>query len=175
MKRNQKSAGFNLVEVLIAMGLLSTVLISVVTLFVMGRSNVYSGKQMTSAVSVATSVTEDLNSMRAAKIFDAFNVPADAAKATNAVAGVSYPNSIIRSTDDLTDDTDGLLARWEALIPADRLADAKVTLVIQPKNQNDTSDVTTARVLQVTVVVEWKEALRSRNIVTQTTRLNRSA
>ena len=40
--RLRSEAGFNLIEVLIAMALLSTVLLSIVTLFFMGRSLVLS-------------------------------------------------------------------------------------------------------------------------------------
>ncbi|HUF10912.1 MAG TPA: hypothetical protein VMO47_16450 [Rhodothermales bacterium] len=173
-ERNRAEAGFNLVEVLIAMGLLSTVLISIVTLFVMGRANVYSGKQMTRAVSIGTSVSEDLNSMRPSRIYSAFNVTSSTTKTTNTVAGVSYPNSIVRSTTDLSNDVDGLLDRWLALMPQSRLDDGVVTLVLQPRNQTNTSDPTTARILQVTVVVQWNEATRKRNVVMHTTRLDRS-
>jgi len=57
-KRNQ--SGYSLIEVLIAIAITSVVLLTVVTLFYMGRRNVYSGKQMTYAVSVGTRVLEDL-------------------------------------------------------------------------------------------------------------------
>jgi len=58
--RRRREGGFNLIEVLIAMALLSTVLLSVVTLFFMGRSNVYSGKQLTRATAVSVHANEDI-------------------------------------------------------------------------------------------------------------------
>ena len=59
--RSRSERGFNLVEVLIAMALLGTVLMTILTLFYMGRRNVYSGKQTSVAVSIASHAMEDLS------------------------------------------------------------------------------------------------------------------
>ena len=72
MKNRQR--GFNLVEVLIAMAITAVVILSVATLFVMGRRNVYAGKQMTAAVAVATRITEDLSHMTHAEVYDKFGL-----------------------------------------------------------------------------------------------------
>ena len=56
---NKKNSGYSLVEVLIALAITSIVLLTVVTLFYMGKRNVYSGKQQTYAVSVGTRILED--------------------------------------------------------------------------------------------------------------------
>ncbi|HVR41959.1 MAG TPA: prepilin-type N-terminal cleavage/methylation domain-containing protein [Thermoanaerobaculia bacterium] len=173
-ERRARQAGYNLIEVLIAMGLLATVMLSIVTLFVMGRANVYSGKQMTRAVSVGTSVSEDLNSLSVIRTLSTFGIPAGATPTSNTVAGVTYPNSIIRSTADLSNDPEGLLARWNDLIPDARLSDARVTLVVLPRDLVTSSDLTSARVLQLKVVVEWNEARRQRNVVLDIAKLNRS-
>lgn len=173
--RRTSQAGYNLVEVLVAMGLLASVLISIVTLFVMGRANVYSGKQMTRAVSVGTSVTEDLVALNPARTWEAFAIDAGTTVSDNTVSGVEYEDSIIVSTDDLDDDVEGYLARWQGLIPEQRLLNGRVTLVFLPRELTDAGDVTTARVVQIKVVVEWDESRRHRNVVLGTAKLNRRA
>src|SRR6059036_577393 len=70
----RKQSGYSLVEVLIAMAITSVVLLTVVTLFYMGQRNVYSGKQMTYAVSVGTRVMEDLSTMTNQDVLTAFGV-----------------------------------------------------------------------------------------------------
>src|SRR5205814_7409807 len=66
--------GYSLIEVLIAMAITSVVLLTVVTLFYMGRRNVYSGKQMTYAVSVGTRMLEDLSAQTSSDVLSSFNV-----------------------------------------------------------------------------------------------------
>lgn len=175
-ERETRQRGYNLVEVLIAMGLLSTVLISIVTLFFMGRANVYSGKQLTRATSVATSVAEDLGPLNPARTYEAFTIDATTVTADEPKVGTTvYEDAIIRSTDDLTPDAKGYLARWTELIPAERLTDGHVTLVFQPRELLDANDVTTARILQIKIVVQWNESRREREVVLETTKLNRRA
>jgi type II secretory pathway pseudopilin PulG len=176
MSRRSRQQGYNLVEVLVAMGLLSTVLISIVTLFVMGRANVYSGKQMTRAVSVATSVSEDLSPLNVARTLEAFSIDAaDDVTATVTVGGIDYSDAIVISTDDLSVDAKGYLDRWDDMIPQQRLTDGRVSLVFQPRDLKDAADVTTANVLQIAVVVEWNEAARERHVELKTVKLNRKA
>ncbi|MGH9456755.1 MAG: type IV pilus modification PilV family protein [Thermoanaerobaculia bacterium] len=174
-QRRTSQSGYNLVEVLVAMGLLASVLISIVTLFVMGRKNVYSGKQMTRAVSVATSVNEDLIPLNPARTWEAFGIDASDSVSDQLVHGVTYEDAILRSTDDLSDDVEGYLARWLDLIPQQRLADARVTLILQPRELVDSSDVTTARLIQIKIIVEWDEARRHRSVVLESAKLNRRA
>ena len=56
-------------EVLIAMALLGVVMISIMALFVAGRKNVYSGKQMTNAMAIGTRVMEDLAPLSKSDIY----------------------------------------------------------------------------------------------------------
>src|SRR5256885_1195137 len=95
--------GYSLIEVLIAMGLLSTVLLVIVTLFFMARSNVYSGKQTTHAVAVGTRIMEDLSSMSVPTVYSTFSITDTTGLGTvTAQPAVlpqsSYDTSILRST-----------------------------------------------------------------------------
>ena len=71
MKRQR---GYSLIEVLIALAITSVVLLTVVTLFYMGRRNVYSGKQMTYAVSVGTRALEDVSQFTLFDVLTNFNI-----------------------------------------------------------------------------------------------------
>ena len=166
--------GFNLVEVLIAMAILGVVMLSVVTLFFMGRSNVYAGKQLTRATSVSTHASEDLSALPARDFFDAFKIDPSTTTSSNSILGVTYANSIIRSTADLSTDANGYLARWLALLGPDRVSKGKLTLIIMPSDYSDPADVTTARLVQIRILTQWNERNRARNVYIDTTKFNRS-
>ena len=68
MKRNE--SGYNLIEVVFATALLGIVSITIFTLFVMGRRNVYSGKQNSQAVAIATQVMEDFQPLNKKMIYN---------------------------------------------------------------------------------------------------------
>jgi prepilin-type N-terminal cleavage/methylation domain-containing protein len=166
--------GYNLVEVLIAMALLGTVMLTIMTLFFFGRANVYSGKQMTLATSVATHANEDLSPLTMRELDDAFKVLSTTTMGNNTVAGVTYPNSILRTSDDLTNDANGYLARWIALLPKTRITKGRISLVLMPRDLATSTDPTTARVMQIRIVTEWRERSRQRNVTVDTVKLNRN-
>lgn len=165
MKR--QSAGYSLVEVLIAIAITGVVLLTVVTLFYMGRRNVYSGKQMTYAVSVGTRVMEDLSTMTATDIDTAFGID-DTTATTGSVTlnGVDYPNSVGRDTTMTgTNDAGGYLAKWNSIIDQSKLTNGTVGLVITPHNPADAAKPwTTARFTRIRAYVQWDEAKNRRRI-----------
>ena len=59
--RHNSAAGFSLVEVIVAMGLLSGILISVAGLMVVGNRQVKSGRHSTEALAVARVILEEMN------------------------------------------------------------------------------------------------------------------
>jgi prepilin-type N-terminal cleavage/methylation domain-containing protein len=64
---NKRASGYSLIEVLVAIAITSVVLLTVLSLFYMGRRNVYGGKQMTQAVAVGTRIMEDIETMTVAQ------------------------------------------------------------------------------------------------------------
>ncbi|HYI10795.1 MAG TPA: prepilin-type N-terminal cleavage/methylation domain-containing protein [Thermoanaerobaculia bacterium] len=169
--------GYNLVEVLIAMALLGTVLMSILTLFVFGRRNVYSGKQMTKATSVTNQVLEDLQPLGTSTLYTNFKITSTTSTTSPTIAGVQYSNVIVRSTADTTGDfADGpkYLARWKALIPAGQLKDGKVTMVIIPDEKKTSTDPTSAAFVRIRVITEWEEGSRARNVTADLAKFNRS-
>jgi prepilin-type N-terminal cleavage/methylation domain len=109
MKRRQRN-GYSLIEVLIAIAITSVVVLTVVTLFYMGRRNIYSGKQQTAAVAAGTQILEDLSTMTAQDLGTNFTMDDNTALTTitlqdvpNAGGGqISFDDSIGRNTSGCT-------------------------------------------------------------------------
>jgi len=169
--------GYNLIEVLIAMALLGTVLLSIVTLFVFGRRNVYSGKQLTRANSVTTQVIEDLQSVSVLNLNAYFEIDEDTALEDVTIAGVDYEDVIVRSTADLTEEAatgPKYLDRWSKMLPPADITGGRVSVVIKPDQMFTADDPTTAALLRVRVITEWSEAARARNVTADVVKFNRN-
>lgn len=186
--RHRRQAGYNLVEVLLAMAMLGVVSISIFTLFFMGRRNVYSGKQTSQAVAIGTQVLEDLQPLNRLMLYNGafgiagtssggpFTIPA----AQSGGQSYDYTNSNIRSTDaafiaspptDITTESTppGLLAKWTALLGT-KLTNGSVTVVLTPDKDaiHTPPQYGTAQLLRVRVFVRWLESGRRREIVLDT-------
>jgi prepilin-type N-terminal cleavage/methylation domain-containing protein len=192
MTKRSASRGYSLIEVLIAVAITGVVTLTIVTLFYMGRRNVYSGKQMTYAVSVGTRVMEDLSTMTDADLLTAFGITDATTRETVVVCGnkllplgtttctgsvVTFADSTERETDTITSATDpnGYLAQWAALVTGANLTNGKVGLVFTPRSAADNTKLwTTARFTRVRVYVQWDEAKnRTRVAFFDTTKVNR--
>ncbi|HEX8252034.1 MAG TPA: prepilin-type N-terminal cleavage/methylation domain-containing protein [Thermoanaerobaculia bacterium] len=177
-QRQRRDRGYNLVEVLIAMAVLGIILLTVLTLFVMGRRNVYSGRQLSAANAVATRVLEDLALMSASDVIDSFVLNGSPLR-TNIVAGVEYENSILRDANgtlsSTTNDAGGYLARWRTLVDTNaELPSGRVVLVVTPMAPVvAASPVQTAQVLRLRGVVEWREGVRTRSVAFDSSKVQR--
>lgn len=174
-----KQAGYNLIEVLIATALLGVVILSIVTLFFMGRSNVYSGKQMTRAVSVGTRVLEDLSVMNSSDLQSSLALT-DGAVGTNTwVDGVSYPNSILvtinpNSTYTTATDPAGLYARWRDLLTPANFTGGQIQLLFVTRSPVVAANpLSTAQFVQIRGSVNWNESRRVRRMTFDTAKVNR--
>lgn len=182
--------GYNLIEVLIATGLLGTVILTIVTLFYMGRKNVYSGKELTHAVATSTRVAEDVSAMSVSDLYTAFNITGATTLGTVTVNATgtkkgglqynSYNGSILRTTDTISTatDTGGFLQRWkDEMVNNRKFENPTVALVITPRNPNPTtaSPITPANatVVRVRMIVRWEEGLSARQLILDTVKTNR--
>jgi prepilin-type N-terminal cleavage/methylation domain-containing protein len=183
-KKQAREHGYSLIEVLVATAILGTVLLSILTLFFFGRRNVYSGKQLTRATSVATHAAEDLSAMSADEVWHAFKISNTSTVTTTTIDGVEYKDVIVRTTDDAgssskeivpsdPEKTTGLLTRWKALIPASAMDTGKLTLIFTPTELATAGDVTSAQVVRVRILMQWNEAQRARRVTLDTIKLNR--
>ena len=194
-KRATSEAGYNLIEVLVAIAILGVVLLSVVTLFFLGRGNVQSGKQMSAAVAVGTQISEDLAEMTVNQIYANFvipnanaptgtaTVPSNSSGTASTMAQSSYPNSVVRSTYVRSATTElnypnGYLSRWLAEMEGD-FADPSVALVITPREPWPTTATLTmgqtgnATVLRLRVIVRWRQGLRYRQLILDSVKTKR--
>src|SRR5579859_3963579 len=171
---NRKQRGYSLVEVLIALAITSIVLLTVVTLFYMGKRNVYSGKQQTYAVSVGTRILEDLSNLTSNDVLTAFTITDATVLTTVTVQGTSYSNSFTRDTTSCTangtpppsftctgDTNPYFLSAWKSLIDPTKLQNATIGLILTPTVPTDsTKKWTTATFIKVRAYIQWDEAQR---------------
>jgi prepilin-type N-terminal cleavage/methylation domain-containing protein len=178
----RRRRGFSLVEVLVAMALLGTVLLGIMTLFVFGRKNVYSGKQMTEAIAMGTQVMETLTALDRDGIKAAFGLPDGAGASVGPINGVTYANSFLRTTSSIGtgEDTRGWLARWNTeLTTNNKFKDGVVSIVFTPVKDgasppNDPPQFSTGTVIRIRVVVTWNEGSRHRGIFMDAVKVDRS-
>jgi prepilin-type N-terminal cleavage/methylation domain-containing protein len=165
--RTRGQRGFNLIEVIVAMGMLASVLVVVLGLFIYARRNVYSGKEMTRAVSVGTRVTEDLSSMDKSALRVAFGLPATVGGPVT-VAGQSFTNSFKRTTKSISSTTDPnhFLERWRDLLTVDnKFQNPEIVLVITPSaGAAVPATLGSASIVHIRAFVIWEEFARQRHI-----------
>lgn len=176
--KRKGESGYNLIEVLIAMALMGTVVMSIMGLFFFGRRNVYSGKEMTEAVAVGTHVLEDFNTMSKSALVAAFALPTTVAGTANTVAGQTVPNSFLRTTRDISVTTDpkGFLQRWkDEMVIGNKFQNGVVTIAFTPTADatNTPAQMGTGTVVKVRVFVTWDEGPRSRQVVLDTVKIER--
>lgn len=184
-RRRLNQTGYSLVEVLIAVAILGVVLLSIVTLFFMGRSNVYSGKQMTEAVAVGTHVMEDISNMTMSDMYTAFNITGTTTlgnvdvDTTRAMPNDLYSGAILRQTTNISATTDpgGYMNRWNTEMTSNnKFAKGVISLVLIPSNQNPTTATLSCAnntVLRVRVLVRWLESQRPRQVIFDTVKTQR--
>jgi len=167
--------GYNLVELIIAIALLGTLLISILTLFVVGRRNVYSGKQLTRANSVTTQVLEDLQPLAVPSLNTQFLITSSTSLTDPTINGVAYNDVIVRTTTDVTKEYTGAdppaakyLTRWKNLLGTgtEKFRNPKVTLVIDPDDMKTGTDPTSAAIVKIRVITEWDEVPARHRVVT---------
>lgn len=180
IKSRSLQAGYNLIEVLVAVAITGVVIMSIFTVITLARRNVYSGKQLSAGNAVATRVLEDLSMMSATDIVLNFNLPTNSSSYTaNTVDSVSYPGSTLRDTSgtiNTTNDPSGYLARWKTLLGTGdaQFFNPRVVLVITPASSTNNSDyAATAQVIRVRGFVEWSEGIRRRNVSFESSKLQR--
>jgi prepilin-type N-terminal cleavage/methylation domain-containing protein len=198
MKPRQR--GYSLVEVLIAMAITSVVLLTVITLFYMGRRNVYSGKQMTVAAATGTQILEDMSTMTAQDLQTNFNLTDAATLGTVTLQGVadasngqlSFTGSIARDSSGCTvaattpfaitctNDPNGYMAKWlRTLIPqattGSLMTNPVIGLVFTPRSPTvNTQLVSTAQFIRARIYVSWEEGKNHRRYAFfDTTKVNR--
>lgn len=198
IQTRHREAGFNLIELLIAIALLGVVVLSLMTLFALARSNVTSGRQMTHAISVGTRIMEDLSGLAIDDIYSNHNISATTTLDDFTVAPASLPEStyedaIQRSSSTVAaagngctgtlitfnNDPRQFMQRWYCQLVGtnnDKISDGQITLVFTPRKRLDTATALNpenAAIVKVRVILRWREGLRRRQVIFDTTKFNR--
>lgn len=188
MRRNRQ-AGFNLVELLIAVAILGIMVLSVLALFSVGTRNVYAGKQASKAVTLGTQVLEDLAPLNKQMIYQGeFGIATNATGNSFSLArasgleAMSFTGSRIRSTNptivtgqsDISTST-RLLAKWTQRCSEAGLSDCSISVVLTPAlqplpppNPAPALNFGNAQLLRVRVLVRWHEGNRPREAIWDT-------
>ena len=184
-KRSER--GYSLIEILVAIAILGVVLLSILSLFLWGRKNVHSGKQMTTAIAIGTRVMEDLAPLTKEDLYEGVFEIADDATGKDIKFGTperEYKNAAIRSTKAWTGYTDiqkenakgpmFLTKGWKNQLEETltdttkraRLDDGAVTVIMMPRADTNTPEqFKSATVMQVRVIVSWLENRRHRELI----------
>ena len=193
----RRARGYSLVEMLVAVAITGVAVLAVMTLFALGRSNVYAGRQMTHAISVGTRIMEDVSGLALADVYTSFNIDGTTSMGTVTVApstlpDSSYDTSILRSTASISqagqctgatlitfnNDPSLFLRRWycQMQASANKLPQGSISLVFTPRIRVDNSvalSPTNASVVRVRAIIRWTEGLRRRQLVFDTNKYNR--
>lgn len=193
----RRSAGYSLVEMLVAVAITGVAVLSVMTLFALGRSNVYSGRQMTHGIAVGTRIMEDLSGLALTDLYTSFNIDDATTMGTVTIPPTtmpesSYDGSIIRTTNNIAtagqctgatlitfaNDPSFFLRRWycQMQTPGNTLPQASISLIFTPRIPIDTAAALTpenASVVRVRTIIRWTEGLRRRQLVFDTNKYNR--
>jgi prepilin-type N-terminal cleavage/methylation domain-containing protein len=181
---NKRPTGYSLIEVLVAIAITSVVLLTVLSLFYMGRRNVYGGKQMTQAVAVGTRIMEDLEVMTASQFRTNFGLDDSTTLGNITIKNVPgrgdlvYASSVSRDSTGCTVTAgtpptvacsadaapNQFMANWYGMLLVGTnkdavLANPSIGLVITPRTPRvPANPVTTAYFTRIRVYVAWDEA-----------------
>lgn len=138
--------GFNLIEVMVALGLLAGVLVSIAGLFTYGARFVKSGREMTEALSIAQDIIEELDKLSYKQLYSQFGC---ASTATSCVADT---------------ETNSYAQQWQSNIE-EKLNEGLATITLEPLGGTASPPTfSSGLAIRITVLVEWSEGLRQREL-----------
>lgn len=154
LRRVRSQGGYSLVEVVVSLGILAAVLVAIASMFVLGRSNVNSGRKLTEATSIAQHVMEDVNklSYNGLKVF---------------FVGTPVLSTLTSYTADTRVGGSYANTQYQPLIDS-RLHRAYALIVLQPIGGDVKPAVwTTGEAVRITVTVYWTELRRDRSVTVE--------
>jgi len=149
--RGRREQGFSLIEVVLAIGVLSGVLLSIASMFIMGQRQVKTGKTITEA----TALAQDL--------MEAFDKQSFVALYTNLGAATTDTTFTV-----LTTTTGSPIAPWQTEI-ARKFNGGSGSVTIDPVG-NGTPNFGNCTGIKLTVVLSWNELGRVQSVRLATVR-----
>lgn len=154
MERNgttRTEAGFSLIEVVIAIGVLAGVLLSIASMFIMGGRQVKTGKTMTEATTLAQDLMEQFDKESFTSLY--LNLGAVATDSTRTV---------------LSTTTGSPIQGWQTEIGR-KLANGSASVRLDAMGPG-TPNFGAAAGIKVTVTLSWNELGRGQNVAMSTVR-----
>ncbi len=145
--------GFSLIEVVLALGLLATVLISVASLFILGGKQVKNGKSTTTAAVITHEIMEVIEQQAYSVTYTYFG-------------GTDSSTSLSVSTTTAGNNAN----QWQAEIASKLGPQAAGTIAVTPLGSASPLNMGNSLALQVKVTVTWNELGRTRNVTLQEVR-----
>ena len=136
-------AGFSLVEVMVALGLLAGVLLSVAGLFVVGERQVARGRHQSTALAAAQTILEEIGVWNHEATWKRFDSIGDVAILT------------VVTTDT---NPDNIASKWQPLLQ-DTLANGRAEIRVE---SCDGANLNVSAAVRVVVTVLWDERTRTR-------------
>ena len=154
MERNgttRTEAGFSLIEVVIAIGVLAGVLLSIASMFIMGGRQVKTGKTVTEATTLAQDLMEQFDKESFTSLY--LNLGAVATDSTRTVLSTTSGSAI---------------QGWQTEINR-KLANGSASVRLDAMGPG-TPNFGTAAGIKVTVTLSWNELGRPQNVAMSTVR-----
>ena len=145
-------AGFSLIEVIVALGLLAGVLLSVAGLFVVGERQVARGRRQSTALVAAQTILEEISTWNYAATWERFDSIGDAATLTVATTDTN-PSSIV--------------SEWQPFL-SDTLSNGRAEIRIE---SCDGANLNVSTAVRVVVTVSWDEKTQTRQMELAAVRL----
>jgi len=154
VKRAGTQNGFTLVEVIFAVALLGSVMISISGLFALGIHKLKSGRAQSTALSVGRDIMEEMQGWHFEHLYAAFGEDGSAA------------DYVIDSR------TNGFAAKWQSVLLDELAPGAYAEIELESLSDGGTPpNLNAATCIRVSVTVYWNEDLRERRLSMATTRM----
>jgi type II secretory pathway pseudopilin PulG len=148
-----RSRGFSLVEVVVALGLLAGVLISISGLFALANRQLDGGRNHSTALAVAKDILEEMEGWGYSQVWSTFGVDGSAARHT------------------VDTRTNGFAAKWQAMLESE-LVNCYAEIELASVDDSPPGPaLRDAGAIRVRVTVHWEEGPRSREVSLATVRL----
>jgi len=136
-------AGFSLIEVIVALGLLAGVLLSVAGLFVIGERQVARGRHQSTALAAAQTILEEISTWSHAATWERFDSVGDTATLTVSTTDGNPANDA---------------SKWQPFLQ-DTLSNGRAEIRVE---SCDGANLDVAAAVRVVVTVSWDEKVQTR-------------
>jgi len=153
-------AGFNLIEVIVALALLAAVLLTISGLFIQGSQSVNTGRDLTEATSLATDILEQMDKWGFTQLYTNFC-------RANTLSSFTFLSSDVSCATFNGIPLAGGASGWQTKI-SQRLPNAKATISVAALPAGNT--FAAAKGIRVQVTVDWVLKLKPRSVSLETVR-----